>query len=86
MAIAAAESGKHILVEKPMALSTADCEAMIAAEASNGVSLMVVKQNRYNRPIAIVREALSAGRLGKVYLVQCNVLWNRHRSNYSESN
>lgn len=86
MSIAVAQSGTHVLVEKPMALTTSDCEAMIRAAAAHDVSLMVVKQNRYNRPIGLVREALANGRLGKVYLVQCNVLWNRHTAYYSESN
>jgi predicted dehydrogenase len=47
---------------------------------------MVVKQNRYNVPIALTREALAAGRLGRVFMVQCNVLWNRHDGYYRDSN
>ncbi|MFK7971524.1 MAG: Gfo/Idh/MocA family protein [Bacteroidia bacterium] len=86
MTIAAAEAGKHILVEKPMALSVEDCNRMIAAAKANNVELMVVKQNRYNKPIALARKAIEEGKLGKVYLVECNVLWNRHAGYYNDSN
>lgn len=85
-AIAAANAGKHVLVEKPMALTTHEAEAMIAAAHQNGVRLMVVKQNRYNVPIALTKEALDAGKLGRIFMAQCNVLWNRHEGYYRESN
>lgn len=86
MAIKAAESGKHILVEKPMALTTADAEKMIRAAESNSVSLMVVKQNRYNVPIALTKQAIESGKLGRIFMVQCSVLWNRHDGYYNDSN
>ena len=85
MAIAAARAGKHILVEKPMALSVADARAMIAAAADAGVRLFVVKQNRYNSPVKLVKRALDEGRLGRIYLAQCNVLWNRGPEYYADS-
>ena len=86
MSIKAAEAGKHILVEKPMALTVKDCHRMIAAAEANGVDLMVVKQNRYNKPIALTKEAVELGKLGKIYMVTCHVLWNRHEGYYRESN
>jgi predicted dehydrogenase len=86
MAIKAAEAGKNILVEKPMALSVADCHRMIDAAHRNNVKLMVVKQNRYNIPIALTKQALDSGFLGKIFMVQCNVLWNRHQGYYNDSN
>lgn len=86
MAIKAAEAGKHILVEKPMALSVADCHRMIEAANRHNVKLMVVKQNRYNVPIALTKKALDSGFLGKIFMVQCNVLWNRHQGYYNDSN
>jgi predicted dehydrogenase len=82
MAIAAAASGRHVLVEKPMALSTADAEEMIRTADRHQVRLMVVKQNRYNQPVVLTRDALLSGRLGRVHLVQCNVLWNRNDDYY----
>lgn len=86
MSIQAAEAGKHILVEKPMALNSADCKRMIAAAKDNGVDLFVVKQNRYNKPIALAKQAIMQGKLGQVYMVNCNVLWNRHAGYYKDSN
>lgn len=86
MAIKAAKAGKHILVEKPMALTVSDATEMIRAAESNNVHLMVVKQNRFNVPIAITKQAIESGKLGKIFMVQCNVLWNRHDGYYAESN
>ena len=83
--IQAAYAGKHILVEKPMALSTIESERMIAAAAANHVKLYVVKQNRYNRPIRQVKQALDEGRLGRIFMVQCNVIWNRRQAYYDQS-
>lgn len=83
--IAAAEAGKHVLVEKPMALSTADADRMRAAATAAGTRLFVVKQNRFNRPVCLVKDALDAGKLGRVYLAQCNVLWNRNPDYYAQS-
>ncbi|WP_306532887.1 Gfo/Idh/MocA family protein [Geobacter sp.] len=86
MAIKAAKAGKHILVEKPMALTVADAEAMMTAASDNGVYLMVVKQNRFNVPIALTKKAIDSGKLGRVFMVQCHVLWNRHDGYYADSN
>lgn len=86
MAIKAARSGKHILVEKPMALTVADASAMIKAAEENNVHLMVVKQNRFNVPIALTKQAIDSGKLGRVFMVQCAVLWNRHDGYYADSN
>ncbi len=85
MAIKVAEYKKNILVEKPMALNTLDCNRMIEAAAKNAVKLMVVKQNRYNVPIALTKQAIDNGYLGRIFMVQCNVLWNRHEGYYADS-
>lgn len=85
MSIQAAYAGKHILVEKPMALTSIESERMIAAAADCGVKLYVVKQNRYNRPILLTKGALDAGRLGRPLMVQCNVIWNRNAAYYAQS-
>jgi UDP-N-acetyl-2-amino-2-deoxyglucuronate dehydrogenase len=86
MAIKAADHGKHVLVEKPMALTSSEADDMIAAGERNNVRIMVVKQNRYNVPIALTKNALNSGKLGKIYMVLCNVLWNRHDGYYGDSN
>jgi UDP-N-acetyl-2-amino-2-deoxyglucuronate dehydrogenase len=85
MSIMAAEARKHILSEKPMALTAEEARAMLKAAKQNGVELMVVKQNRYNVPIALTKQALDTGRLGRVFMVQCNIFWNRHDGYYAES-
>lgn len=85
MSIQAAYAGRHVLVEKPMALSSIESERMIAAARQNGVHLYVVKQNRYNRPILLVHEALRSGALGRPLMVQCNVIWNRRDEYYEQS-
>jgi predicted dehydrogenase len=85
MTIDAARSKKHILVEKPMALNLSDCRSMIDEAKLHGVELFVVKQNRYNKPIALTKIALDEGKLGKIFMVQCNVMWNRHQAYYSDS-
>ena len=85
MSIQAAYAGKNILVEKPMALTSIESERMIAAAAENKVKLYVVKQNRYNQPILLAKQALDEGRLGRPLMVQCNVIWNRDDAYYQQS-
>lgn len=85
MSIKAAEHGIHILVEKPMALTSEKSQEMIDVAKKNNVRLFVVKQNRYNKPIALTKKALSEKKLGNIYMVQCNVMWNRYKGYYSNS-
>lgn len=85
MSIMAAEAHKHVLVEKPMALTTGEAHSMLEAAERNRVELMVVKQNRYNVPITLTKQALDNGSLGRIFMVQCNILWNRHNEYYSAS-
>jgi len=85
MTLAAIEKGFNVLVEKPMALKVEDAQEMIDAANKKGVKLYVVKQNRFNVPVKLVKEVIDEGRLGKVYMVQCNVLWNRNTEYYTES-
>lgn len=86
MSIATAKAKKNILVEKPMALNSADCNLMNDAALANGVKLFVVKQNRYNTPITLTKNAIESGKLGKIFMTQCNVMWNRHQEYYNDSN
>lgn len=85
MSIQAARHKKHILVEKPMSLNSAKGKEMIKAAKEEGVRLFVVKQNRFNRPINLTKKALDDGRLGKIYMVQSNVFWNRGDDYYKDS-
>jgi len=83
--IAALKAGCHVLVEKPMAISVADCQAMIDAAVAADRKLLCVKQNRYNPPVVAVKQLLDEGRLGKIYSVQLNCFWNRNADYYANS-
>jgi predicted dehydrogenase len=82
--IALAPYGKHIVVEKPMALRLEEADAMIAVCDANKIKLFVVKQNRFNTPVVKLREALTAGRLGKLFLGTVRVRWCRPQSYYDQ--
>lgn len=84
-AIKALRAGKHVLCEKPMALRVADCRRMIEEEERNGRKLFVVKQNRFNPPIAALKKAVDEGRLGRIVNVQLNCFWNRTDAYYKDS-
>jgi UDP-N-acetyl-2-amino-2-deoxyglucuronate dehydrogenase len=73
---------KHVVVEKPMALTVEDCDAMLAACRQNGRRLFVVKQNRFNSAVQAARRAFEAGRFGNLVLVTVRVRWRRDQSYY----
>jgi UDP-N-acetyl-2-amino-2-deoxyglucuronate dehydrogenase len=83
-AIEIAAAGKHVVVEKPMALTLEDADAMVVAADRARVRLFVVKQNRFNVPVVKAREALDAGRLGKLVLGTVRVRWCRDQSYYDQ--
>lgn len=67
-AIRAAAAGVHVLVEKPLAASLADCDAMLAAARTSGVTLGVISQRRFCEPIVRMRAAIDAGKIGRPVL------------------
>ena len=75
---------KHIIVEKPMALTLEDADKMIEACDKFGIRLFVVKQNRYNLPVQKLREALEAGRFGKIVMGSVRVRWCRDNAYYKQ--
>lgn len=83
-AIELAAYGKHIVVEKPMALTLEDADAMIGACEKAGVRLFVVKQNRFNVPVQKLRAAVEAGRFGKMVMGTVRVRWCRPQSYYDQ--
>ncbi len=85
IAIAALSAGKHVLVEKPMAIRKSDCEAMIHTSLKTGKSLFVVKQNRFNPPVQAVKKLLEQNKPGKIYSVAINCYWNRNDRYYQQS-
>jgi predicted dehydrogenase len=85
MAIKAANEKFNVLVEKPMALTLTDCHMMNEAAEKNGVKLWVVKQNRHNVPVKLTKDAIDKGMLGKLFMIKCDILWNRYQGYYDES-
>ena len=73
--IAAAEHGKHVLVEKPMATNVADCDAMIAACEKAGITLSVIQTLRYRGVFKRAKQLIDEGRIGKVHMTQFTSLW-----------
>ncbi len=79
-----AQYKKHIVVEKPMALTLDDADEMIQACDEAGVKLFVVKQNRFNVPVVKTREALEEGRFGKLVMGTVRVRWCRPQAYYDQ--
>jgi len=77
--------GAHVICEKPMALSTRDADAMIAASHRTGKKLAVCFQNRFNAPVQKARKALEAGRFGRMLHGSIQVRWNRSESYYKQA-
>ena len=84
-AAALATYGKHLVVEKPMALTLSDADKMIRACDLNGIKLFIVQQNRFNVPVVKLRKALDAGRFGKLVLGTVRVRWCRTQDYYNQS-
>lgn len=84
-AVELAKHGKHIVVEKPMALTLEDADAMIRACDLAGAKLFVVKQNRFNIPVVKLREALEQRRFGKLVLGTVRVRWCRPQEYYDQA-
>jgi len=82
--IALTQYGKHMVVEKPMALTIDDADAMIHACDRAGVRLFVVKQNRYNLPVQKLRRTLEAGRFGQIVMGTVRVRWCREQAYYDQ--
>lgn len=77
--------GVHAVVEKPMAMSVAECDRMIEAAERNNRIIFAVKQNRYNPPVQAVKQLIAEQALGRIFLVQVNCFWNRGDAYYAES-
>lgn len=80
-----ASFGKHVITEKPLGCSVKACKEAIRACDVAKVRLFVVKQNRFNPAIKLLRRAFEAGRFGKLYMILANVLWSRPQSYYDEA-
>jgi len=76
---------KHVLVEKPMALSKEHAEAMIRGAEEKNVKLAVSHQNRFNPPIQKLRRAIEEGRFGKIINGTARILWTRDDNYYKQA-
>lgn len=83
--IQALNSGFHVLCEKPMGINVHECGEMIKAAEKANKRLFAIKQNRFNPPVAAVKEAIYQGILGKVLSVQLSCFWNRNEDYYANS-
>lgn len=83
--IAAARAGRHVVTEKPMAISLAGADALIDACAAAGVRLFVVKQNRLNPAVQLLRRAVEKGRFRGIHSVNCTVRWSRPQEYYAQA-
>ncbi len=81
-AIACAQAGVHVMTEKPMATRWEDGKRMVAACDAAGVHLFVVKQNRRNATLQLLKRAVDKKRFGRIYMVCINVFWQRPQSYY----
>jgi UDP-N-acetyl-2-amino-2-deoxyglucuronate dehydrogenase len=84
-AIACADAGRHVVTEKPMATRWADGKAMVTACDRADRHLFVVKQNRRNATVQLLKRALDTGRFGRIYMVSVNVFWSRPQSYYDSA-
>jgi UDP-N-acetyl-2-amino-2-deoxyglucuronate dehydrogenase len=78
----AAKAGKHVITEKPMATRWQDGKRMVAACDAARVRLFVVKQNRRNATLQLLKRAIEQKRFGRIYMASINVFWNRPQEYY----
>lgn len=76
-ALMALQAGKHVVIEKPMALTKADAEQVIFKALQVQKQVFCVMQNRFSPPSQWIKELLLSGKLGKIFMVQLNCYWNR---------
>lgn len=82
-ALAALEAGKHVVVEKPLALSAADADRIVGLAAERGLRVSTISQRRLEPEVTAVRQALEAGQLGAVRLATTQVHWWRDEDYYA---
>jgi UDP-N-acetyl-2-amino-2-deoxyglucuronate dehydrogenase len=81
----AARAGRHVVCEKPMAITLTSADELVKACDEAGVQLFVVKQNRLNPPIQLVKRALDKGRFGRLYMANTTVRWTRPQEYYDQA-
>jgi len=82
MAIRAIETGHHVVIEKPMALTLPDAEKIVFTSLRYNKQVFCVMQNRYSPPSVWIKEMIELGKLGEIYMVEFNCFWNRDERYY----
>jgi len=80
--VQAASAGKHVITEKPMSITLEQADALVQACDTAGVTLFVVKQNRLNPSVQLLKRAVDKGRFGRIYLANTTVRWHRPQEYY----
>lgn len=80
--VIAARAGRNVLTEKPMAISLAGADELVQACDAASVQLFVVKQNRLNPAIQLLKRAVDKGRFGRLYMANVTVRWTRPQAYY----
>ena len=83
--IMAAKHGVHVMTEKPMATRWLDGQHMVRACDEAGVRLFVIKQNRRNSTLQLLKQAVEEKRFGKIHMVHLNVFWTRPQEYYDQA-
>jgi UDP-N-acetyl-2-amino-2-deoxyglucuronate dehydrogenase len=83
--ILAARAGKHVVCEKPMAISLSAADDLVQVCDDCGVHLFVVKQNRLNPPIQLLKRAIDKDRFGRIYVANTTVRWARPQEYYDQA-
>lgn len=84
-AVQIAAAGRHVITEKPMATRWEDAKRMVCACDAAGVRMFVVKQNRRNATLQLLKSAVDKKRFGRIYMVNLNVFWTRPQSYYNSA-
>lgn len=85
IALACIASGCNVIIEKPIALSIADADAIIAAGHEAGVVVCANHQNRFNKSVQYIRKALEGGRFGRLSHGAAHIRWNRGKNYYEQA-
>ena len=83
--VLAARAGRHVISEKPMAITLSAADELVNACDEAGVRLFVVKQNRLNATVQLLKRALDKGRFGRIYMVNSTVRWSRPQEYYDQA-
>lgn len=83
--VLAARAGKHVITEKPMAISLDGADELVRTCDDSGVHLFVVKQNRLNPPVQLLKRAIEKNRFGRIFLANATIRWARPQEYYDQA-